>query len=107
MDIILVHPREAEHSKKHIMHLEPNHKPELRLQNGKNSSIEKEEGGHCTAVMPVWGVKNVDVEKHDPYHRSLITLLLPAQLIKQAQKPKYSKTQYNFVKTTALSSASV
>lgn len=54
MNVVLVHSRDTKEAKNHIMHLETNPKPDNRMDNGKCSTIEKEESGHSTAVVPVW-----------------------------------------------------
>lgn len=43
----------------------------------KNSTIKEQEGRHCATIMPIWGVQDVEIKEHFPYHWSFITLLLP------------------------------
>lgn len=78
--IILVHSRNAEEAQDHIVHLKANFKTSHRMNSGKNSTIEEEEDGHCTAIVPIWGVEDIHVKEHLPNHRSLIALLLPGNI---------------------------
>lgn len=75
--IILVHSRYAKETQKHIMHLEANTKTDHRMNNSESSTIEEEEGGHRTAIVPIWRVEDIHIKEHLPYHRSFIALLLP------------------------------
>jgi hypothetical protein len=57
----------------------------------KNSTIQKEEDGHCTAIVPIWWVEDVHIQEHLPYHRGFITLLLPGNEF----QPSSSSTNLN------------
>ena len=54
MNVVLVHSRDAEKAENHIMHLEANAKTNDRMNNSKNSTIEKKESGHRAVIVPIW-----------------------------------------------------
>lgn len=75
------------------MHLKAYAKTHLRVENGKGSTIEKHESWHSTPVMPIRGVKNINVKQHLPDHGCFITLLLSENPIERS----LGKSQKQFV----------
>lgn len=56
VDVVLVHPGDAEEAKSCVVELEAKLKAENRVKDCKDGTIEEYEGGHCAMVVPVWGV---------------------------------------------------
>lgn len=61
MYVVLVHSRDTEKAKNNVVELEPDPEPDLGMYDGKECTVEEQEGGHGTAVVPVGGVEYVDV----------------------------------------------
>lgn len=59
--VVLVHSRDAEKAQDHVMYFEANSETDQRMENGKCSAVEKQEGGHCAPVMPIRRVEDVDI----------------------------------------------
>lgn len=92
------------------MDLKTNAKPNLRMDYSKNSTIKEQEGRHCATIVPIWGVEDVEIKEHFPYHWGFITLLLPENKLQKSSSgltlnskhetnKKSNATQWNWVLT--------
>lgn len=54
VNVVLVHPRDAEKAEDHVVDLESDAKPEVSVDCSKGGTVEEEESGHGASVMPVW-----------------------------------------------------
>ena len=54
VNVVLVHPRDAEKAEDHVVDLETDPKPEESVGSSKGSSVEEEKSWHSASVMPVW-----------------------------------------------------
>lgn len=61
VDIVFVHPGDAEKTENGVMYLEANSKASHCMHNCKCSTIEKQKGGHCASIVPIWRVEDVDI----------------------------------------------
>jgi hypothetical protein len=59
--VILVHSGDAEEAEDNVMKLKTDTESDLGVYDGKERTVQEQESGHCTSVVPVGGVENVDI----------------------------------------------